>query len=143
MSSVEVNFQRAIQKGNYTAEAVFFEDTKKNWRGENYGRGVCKQVCITPYKGEDHVFTPSHPDFVAMFDRATECSHGLHWSEEAITEDNLETFSRTVLAHGYIEDPMARIRKAIKLIDGRKAAQRKAEAQAEVQAILEAHGIQQ
>ena len=113
------NLQKAIQNGNYTASAVFFEDTKKDWRGENYGRGVCKQICITPYEGEDHIFTPSHPDFVGMFRVATQCFHGLHWSEEAITEENLADFSRTVLAHGYIEDPMARIQKAMKLVSER------------------------
>ena len=113
------NLQTAIQNGKYTAEAVFFENTKKDWRGENAGRGVCEQICITPYHGEDHIFTPSHPDFVGMFRVATQCSHGLHWSEEAITEENLADFSRTVLAHGYIENPMARIQKAIELVSER------------------------
>lgn len=115
-----VNFQEAIQARNYTAEAVFYEDTKKNWRGESVGQGVCKQICITPYKGEDHVFTPSHPDFVEMFDVATYCFHGLHWREEAITEENLAEFSRCVLASGYIKDSMSRIHQAIKLVDTRR-----------------------
>lgn len=113
-----VNFQEAIRARKYTAEAVFYEDTEKNWRGESKGRGVCKQICITPYKGEDHVFTPSHPDFVEMFDVATDCFR-LHWREEAITEENLAEFSRCVLACESL-DSMSEIRQAIKLVDTRR-----------------------
>lgn len=115
----EVTLQTAIKARNYTAEAVFYEDTKKNWRGENRGRGVCKQICITPYDGEGTVFTPSHPDFVEMFDVATDCFHGLRWSEEAITEENLAEFSRCVLACESL-DSMSEIRQAIKLVDNRR-----------------------
>lgn len=146
-----MTFQESIQARMYVSSAVLFESTKKDWWSNSTpGTGYVKSVRIRPYDrhgdyGEPQEFDHTHPEFSEMIEVARRCSHGMRFMEEEITEDNLETFSRTVLASPWCKEPMEEIRRAIKLIDNRKAAmlekKRKDQVTKEMQAILDAHGI--
>ena len=137
-----VNFQEAIKSRNYIASAVLFENTKKDWRGESdKGTGYAKSVTIHPYNrgeyGDPQEFDTSHPDFQEMIDVARSAPLGMRFTEEAITEENLDIFSRSVLSNPYCKQPMAQIRQAMKLLEKRERAAVKKEAQA----LLDAHGV--
>ena len=146
-----MTFQESIQAKRYVSSAVLFENTKKNWRTNSTpGTGYVKSVRIRTYNrrgeyDEPQEFDHSHPEFSEMIKVARRASLGMSFMEEDITEDNLETFSRTVLACTWCKEPMEEIRRAIKLIDDRKAAmlekKRKENVAKEMQAILDAHGI--
>jgi hypothetical protein len=123
-----VNFQKAIRVRNYTASAVLFENTKKDWRGESEnGTGYAKSVTILPYDnrgeyGDPQEFDTSHPDFQEMIDVARSAPLGMRFTEETITEENLDIFSRSVLSNPYCKQPMVQIRQAMKLIQKRERA---------------------
>ena len=117
-----MTFQESIESRRFTASAVLFEPTK---RGGSAGTGYAKSVRLTPYDrrgdyGEAQEFNFDHPEFRGMVEAATSCTHGMMFSEEKITGENLADFSRTVLSSPYCEDPMEKIKQAMKMIESRK-----------------------
>jgi|13_taG_2_1085334.scaffolds.fasta_scaffold06336_5 hypothetical protein len=122
-----MTFQESIAARMYVSSAVLFESTKKDWRRESTpGTGYVKSVRIRPYDrhgdyGEPLSFDHTHPEFSEMIDIARSAPLGMNFMEEEITENNLETFSRTVMAIEWCKDPMKEIRRAIKLIDSSDA----------------------
>lgn len=137
----EVNFQDAISRGNYTASGVQYTTNGRDH--------IIVSVTISPYKrvsgwgwskvvrGEAQTFGYDHPQFSEMEDKGLQV--GLHSEVIEVSEETLEDYTRCVLA-SRITDPMALIRKAIRLIDTRKERQERKIRQ-EAQAKLDEMGI--
>ena len=125
MTTPITEIQQAIAIGHYVASGIKWEETKK------YESGLLFLVRITPYHyerygkrnkavyGDTIEFRYDHPHFDEMKKAARRCPTGLSYREQKITADNLADFSRTALSNPHLNNPMAYIEKAQRLIKSR------------------------